>query len=271
MTQIIGFAGKKQSGKNTCCNFITMLKLIENGVCKRARLDENGEIEVSDIFGETLFEQEYFSFKKPIVNTDAVLQQIRAVKVYALADPLKRIAIDVLGLPEEKVYGTDKDKNELTDFYWENMPGVVSNTTSFYVEGVDSEFWNNIIVHKNGQMTVREVLQYLGTDIFRHMHSKVWVDSLFRQIEKDNMELALVCDVRFDNEIEAIKNKDSIVIGLKRDVSKKKDKHSSENVNLNLCDAIIDNSNMDFSEQNKQVYLALKTNGCNNLTDLGVV
>ena len=29
MTQIIGFAGKKQSGKNTACNFILAAKLAE--------------------------------------------------------------------------------------------------------------------------------------------------------------------------------------------------------------------------------------------------
>ena len=40
MTQIIGFAGKKQSGKNTCCNFITMLKMIEKNVCEAARLND---------------------------------------------------------------------------------------------------------------------------------------------------------------------------------------------------------------------------------------
>ena len=56
MTQIIGFAGKKQSGKNTCCNFVMMLKLIEENVCKRAKLDDNGEILVSDIFGEEISE-----------------------------------------------------------------------------------------------------------------------------------------------------------------------------------------------------------------------
>ena len=52
MTQIIGFAGKKQSGKNTACNFILALKLAELGICKTSRLSKNGEIEVTDILGE---------------------------------------------------------------------------------------------------------------------------------------------------------------------------------------------------------------------------
>ena len=52
MTKFLGFAGKKQSGKNTCCNFLQMLKFHEYGVCKNASLNEQGQILVSDLFGE---------------------------------------------------------------------------------------------------------------------------------------------------------------------------------------------------------------------------
>ena len=44
MTQIIGFAGKKQSGKNTACNFILATKIAELGVSKGTRLNEGGEV-----------------------------------------------------------------------------------------------------------------------------------------------------------------------------------------------------------------------------------
>jgi len=249
MTQIIGFAGKKQSGKNTCCNFIIMLKLIEDGVCKKARLNEDGEIEVSDVFGETT-DKEYFPFKTPYVNVQAVLDQMGSVKLYALADPLKRIAIDIFGLDENKVYGTDDDKNSVTHLKWKDLPKKVSG--------------------KSGFMTIREVLQYLGTEVFRKMYSDVWIDTLVRRIKKDNPKIALVCDVRFDNEIELLKKNDAIVIGLKRDLFDSKDTHVSEKVNLSKCHAIINNQDLEIPELNKQVYFALKDLECNNLTDLGV-
>ena len=51
MTKIIGFAGKKQSGKNTACNFITAIKLAELGICKTSRISEGGDIEVTVILG----------------------------------------------------------------------------------------------------------------------------------------------------------------------------------------------------------------------------
>ncbi len=249
MTQIIAFAGKKQSGKNTCCNFITMLKLIESGVCKKARLSDSGDIEVSDVFGE-ITDEEYFPFKEPYVNVDAVLEQMRSVKIYALADPLKRIAIDVFGLPEDKVYGTDDDKNEPTHLKWKDMPKKVPGKTGF--------------------MTIREFLQYLGTDIFRKMFSDVWINALLSRIEKDSPDIALVCDARFDNEIKSLKEKGALVVGLKRDLFKSKDQHSSEKVNLSLCHQTINNQDLDIPELNKEVYFALKDLDCKNLTDLGV-
>jgi len=254
MTQIIGFAGKKQSGKNTCCNFITMLKMIEGNVCKRARLNENGDIEVSDVFGEEVGSEEYFSFKQPQVNTDVVIEQMNSVKIYALADPLKKLSIELLGLPEDKVYGTDIDKNQMTDIKWENMPCL-------------DRYSNK---NKNGNMKIREVLQHLGTEVFRMIDENVWVNTLLRKIEEDRPEIALICDVRFDNEIKLLKDKGAIIIGLKRDKFKSKDKHASEQVNLSLCSKIIDNTNLTISEQNKEIYFTLKELKCKYLTDLGV-
>ena len=58
MTQILGFAGKKQSGKNTACNYIVALKIAELGISKSTRLSERGEIEVTDIFGEKKDEEQ---------------------------------------------------------------------------------------------------------------------------------------------------------------------------------------------------------------------
>ena len=68
MTQIIAFAGKKQSGKNTACNFILAMKLSELGICKVSRLTDDGQIEVTDIFGENATGEKFFPFKDPYVD-----------------------------------------------------------------------------------------------------------------------------------------------------------------------------------------------------------
>lgn len=50
MTQIVGFAGKKQSGKNTACNYILALKLAELGVCARKAGSQKKELSKSAIY-----------------------------------------------------------------------------------------------------------------------------------------------------------------------------------------------------------------------------
>jgi hypothetical protein len=109
-------------------------------------------------------------------------------KVFALADPIKRFGIDMLGISEEKAYGNDADKMGVTEFEWESMPFEHS---------------------KSGPMTIREVLQVVGTELGRNIWDKeIWIKALKRRVgkfyDRFNGGYAVVCDVRFDNEVQAI-------------------------------------------------------------------
>lgn len=241
MTQIIGFAGRKQAGKNTACNFILAMKLAELAICDKSRLSDDGKIEVTDVFEERISGRDWFPFEDPFVNTESLFQDKLGehVRIYAFADKLKQFAIDIFGLEEELVYGTDEDKNTETFLKWEDMPSSGK---------------------KKGTMTVRQVLQYVGTDVFRKMYKNIWVDSCLRDIRKDAPDLALICDVRFENEIKSIQKEEGMVIGLTR-YKKDKDSHKSELEiadKLSLCDAVVDNSKLTIPEQNEQIYNALK-------------
>ena len=196
MTKILGFAGKKQSGKNTCCNFLQMLKFHEYGVCKNASLNEQGQILVSDLFGETVSGLDWIPLTEEYVDISQLLESFRPCKIYAFADVLKEFAVDVLGLEYNQVYGTNEEKNSPTHLLWENMPTG-----------------NN-----KGPMTGREVLQYFGSDICRKMYENIWFDACIRRIRKDNPELALISDVRFPNEIKGVQNEGGVVFGLPRDI-----------------------------------------------------
>lgn len=259
MTQIVGFSGKKQSGKNTCCNFVLMLKLLENGVCEKGKIGADGLIYVSDILGESNGE-EWMKFEQPYINTDGVLASFNEVKLYGLADGLKKMAVEIFGIAPEMVYGTDKQKNQKTRFLWQDMPGMDLNYKATYSGKTG----------KKNHVTARQFLQYMGTEVFRNMYENIWIDSLLRQIEKDDPKIALVSDVRFDNEILGIQENGGIVIGLKKDVFKSKDNHASEQVNIDLCDSVIDNTSISIADQNREVYFTLKKLGCKHLTDLGV-
>ena len=223
MTKILGFAGKKQSGKNTCCNFLQMLKFHEYGVCKNASLNEQGQILVSDLFGETVSGLDWIPLTEEYVDISQLLESFHPCKIYAFADVLKEFAVDVLGLEYNQVYGTNEEKNSPTHLLWENMPTG-----------------NN-----KGPMTGREILQYFGSDICRKMYENIWFDACIRRIRKDNPELALISDVRFSNEIAGVQKEGGIVFGLPRDIVNGKDTHSSEQVDLSLCDYVLPEGNLD--------------------------
>jgi hypothetical protein len=152
-----------------------------------------------------------------------MLENFGACKIYAFADVLKEFAVDVLGLEHNQVYGTNEEKNSPTHLLWENMPTG----------------------HNKGPMTAREVLQYFGSDICRKMYENIWFDACIRRIRKDNPELALISDVRFPNEIKGVQKEGGIVFGLPRDIVNGKDTHSSEQVDLSLCDYLLPEGDID--------------------------
>ncbi len=236
MTKILGFAGKKQSGKNTCCNFLQMLKFHEYGVCKKASLNEQGQILVSDLFGETVSGVNWIPLTEEYVDISQLLESFGPCKIYAFADVLKEFAVDVLGLEHHQVYGTNKEKNSPTHLSWENMPTG----------------------NKEGMMTGREVPQYFGSDICRKMYENIWFDACIRRIRKDNPELALISDVRFSNEILGIKEAGGIVFGLPRDIVNGKDTHSSEQVDLSKCNYLLPEGNIDATT--KALYKIISEN-----------
>lgn len=82
----------------------------------------------------------------------------------AFADPIKSIAVDAFGLPRNLVFGSADDKNAPTSWKWAEIKGL-------------SALDVDLIGHSN--LTIREFLQFIGTELFRkHFHPKVW-DKLF--------------------------------------------------------------------------------------------
>lgn len=119
------------------------------------------------------------------------------VCTYSFADPLKKnICVDLLGLTPQQCWGNDENKNSLTDIRWENMPGH------------DNKIY--------GPMTAREVMEVVGTKIFRKMKDNIWVEATLNEIKKDNADVALLLDNRFPNEVDPILAIGGYVIRLTR-------------------------------------------------------
>lgn len=81
---ILGFAGRKQAGKDSCGNLLKE-------------------------------KQHDFFAHLPVVNGQRVAK-------YSFADPLKQFCMEWFGLTWEQCYGTDTEKNSLTKYRWEDLP-----------------------------------------------------------------------------------------------------------------------------------------------------
>lgn len=145
-----------------------------------------------------------------------------SVKITFFASPLKEMCINILGLKRELVYGDNNAKEQLTHILWDNLPIEIriKYGTEFY------DYLNEFPKPREGPMTVREVMQIVGTDIFRQMLWKdVWVRNPFiTQYEED---FVILDDVRYFNEKKAIEDNNGLVILLLRETGLT-DQHISE-------------------------------------------
>lgn len=183
---IIAFAGRKQSGKTTACEF------------------------VQNIFAQ-------------MVQKNS--------SIYNFADPLKKMCIEIFGLTYDQCYGSDENKNEIVNCLWPDT---------------------------NKEMTAREVMQYVGTNVFRKMQHNVWADATIRRIQDEGLPLALIADCRFPNEVEAIKNAGGVVVKLNRNLYHSN--HESEKAldtdvyDHSVFDLVVDNQDLSIGEKNKLIH-----------------
>jgi hypothetical protein len=190
------------------------------------------------------------------------------VKLYSFADSLKWMCTELFDIPNECVWGTNDQKNQIQEhLLWENMPGVVTPEVAeeFFDKHIDDfnrlsppaakeDFLSmGLIIHKSGFMTAREFMQYLGTDVMRKMYEPIWVKACLKKIQHEQSQLAIIADVRFPSEVKAIEQAGGTLVRLTRKVFSK-DNHSSE---VALDDYpfvhVMENSNESINELKNKV------------------
>lgn len=240
MSLIIALSGKKQSGKNTAANYLSGKYLLRTNEIKNFKINTMGLLEFKTNNHWSIVKEGDFNFL--FGNT--------GIKLYSFADYLKEFCIDVFGLTNEQCYGTDEQKNTLTSLKWENMPTPSFDLSEEFNLGSDIACVKRM--GKNGQMTAREVLQYLGTDIIRKMLNNAWVNATLNKIRKEKPDLAIITDARFPNEIEGVNSIGGKTVRLLRHANLI-DEHYSEkaldNYSHEKFTLVIDNRNDTIEEQ----------------------
>jgi len=239
MSSIICLSGKKRSGKNTAANYIAGAYLLRTQQIVDFSIDTNGLLHIRMIDSSpwiTVNENEFSSF------------DFKHIKFYSFADPLKIFCMDVFGLTYEQCYGTEKQKNSLTNIQYKNLPQSHQSDLESTPEC-------------NEYLTARRVLQYFGTDVVRRMCADAWVNATISKIKRDNPKVAIITDARFPNEIIGIGQIGGKTIRLSRDVCEN-DPHASEKAlddfPLDQYSHIVDNQNVNVGEQNRLIQELLK-------------
>ncbi len=276
--RIICMSGKKQAGKNTACNFVMGSVLMESKLVRGSfAIYPAGELWISDLFGDTDYEGIIDPTRTDPTWLEFADEHIHPyVKIYSFADLLKtEVCMKILGLSKAQCFGTDEDKNTLTQLRWEDMPGVTSVAPSCEVKTIGfidpkrseqhttdtyNEYFKKLglplVYHKPGLMTARQVLQFVGTEVFRKMYNNVWVDATIRRIQEEGSSFALICDGRFPNEITGVNDVGGKTIRFTRQLSGV-DQHESElaldrdRFDWNQFSGVIDNMEMSIGEQNE--------------------
>lgn len=228
--KIIGISGRKQSGKNTAANYINGQVLKELEMIKDFFINNDGQLVVNtlDSIGNNGYGVLDVTRKDKEFISYAEKELWPYIKIYHFADILKDMSINLFGLSYNQAYGTDNDKNTPTSILWEQVPCSAEN--------------------KSGPMTAREFLQYFGTDIVRKINTNAWTQSATNKILAEDSKIAIIPDVRFPNEIDAIKKIGGSVIRLTR--SKNASDHQSEK---ELDKDNYDWSNFDFVIDNNEI------------------
>lgn len=256
---IIGISGKKQSGKDT------VAKIIQGFDIWKKNLTLQTEYPLSNVF-----------VRDYVLNRVSIYVSSWQVKKFA--STLKEIVSILTGfkvedLEKEEVKNTtlflsykllNKKANTFEIFAsMEDLVERLNHLRTVYLNTYSAEEVNDLFVQETISVTPRLLLQTIGTDIVRAIHPDIWINSLFRYYTISYLALAkmrrkgfaaispllalpnwIITDVRFPNEVKAIKEKEGIIIRINRE-SDYNSNHFSETAldDYKDFDYTIDNNN----------------------------
>jgi hypothetical protein len=117
-------------------------------------------------------------------------------------------------------------------------------TDALFREGLF--YWTDQMVSITQKHNLRYFLQVLGTNILRkYLGPNIFVDNFFHRHIQSQDQTVIISDVRFENELMAIKAHKGTTIYIRRPGMSTGSSHPSENVSkdfINMFDIVIDNN-----------------------------
>ena len=249
---IIGISGKKRVGKDT------VAKIIQGFDIWKKNLALQTEYPLSNVF-----------VRAYVLNRVNIYVSSWEVKKFA--NKLKEIVSILTGFTVEALENEEikninlflsyrllnKKANTFEVFTsMEDLVERLNHLRTVYLDVYSAEEVNDLFVQETISITPRLLLQTIGTDIVRTIHPDIWINSLMNDsisnadAIRGTSEIKklypnwIINDVRFPNEVKAIKKKDGIIIRINTE-SAYNSTHSSETAldDYEDFDYTIDNNN----------------------------
>lgn len=225
---IIGISGKIGSGKDTI------------GLIIKYLIDCKLNFDLKDISEKDF--NDWLPNSVPYHN-NIVLNNWQIRK---FADKLKDIVCLLIGCTREQLENQDFKNTELGENWncWEIYSGETHETINIVlteneaINFIENNYSNHFSQIRKRNLTPRLLLQLLGTDCGRNIiHPNIWINSLFsdyKLLNENDFFLAgrqigknmypdpkypnwIITDLRFPNELEAIKKRNGITIRVNRE------------------------------------------------------
>lgn len=149
---------------------------------------------------------------------------------------VKQVASIVSGIPIEK-FEDQEFKKSILGPEWSQVKYIPLNAIPVFED-----------VHFSVQMSVRDLLQKVGTDAMRDgLHKNVWINAMMSEYKKNSNWI--ITDTRFPNELSNVKNHKGITINVTRTIFTNEDTHPI-GVNLHQSETALDNATFDYEIKN---------------------
>lgn len=205
---LIGISGKKGVGKDLTANII-------NYLCYKRDIEAGNK----ELCFMSLENFQNVTYSRLLPN------KYRTFKNVKFADKLKDCVCILLGCTRSQLEDREFKESCLSS-EWDEI--------FVFIEGKK-------IGRERKQITYRQFMQLLGTEVGRNLHQNIWVNSTFANYNENSKWI--ISDVRFPNEVEAIKSKGGILIRINRPGFENTDEHKSETAldNYDGFDYVIEN------------------------------
>jgi len=111
------------------------------------------------------------------------------VKHVSFADALKESICRLFSIPKEQVYGTNEQKNTLTDIKINDIWNLLPDFKKEELTKTQAEF-----------ITTRQLMEIFGTEVCRSFDNNCHIKSAYNSILESDAEIGIIPDMRFENE-----------------------------------------------------------------------